>query len=39
MALAEHASSAEAAGIDCIWTPELFRSSVTQATWLAAKTE
>jgi len=37
--LAEQASSAEAAGIDCIWTPELFRSSVTQATWLAAKTE
>ena len=32
-------ASAEAAGIDCIWTPELFRSSVTQATWLAAKTE
>src|SRR6188768_4592502 len=39
MELAEQASSAEAAGIDCIWTPELFRSSVTQATWLAAKTE
>ena len=37
--LAEQASAAEAAGIDCIWTPELFRSSVTQATWLAAKTE
>src|SRR5260370_17453937 len=37
--LAEQASSAEAAGIECIWTPELFRSSVTQATWLAAKTE
>ena len=37
--LAEQASSAEAAGIDCVWTPELFRSSVTQATWLAAKTE
>src|SRR3954467_13206319 len=37
--LAEQASSAEATGIDCIWTPELFRSSVTQATWLAAKTE
>ena len=37
--LAEQASAAEAAGIDCVWTPELFRSSVTQATWLAAKTE
>ena len=37
--LAEQAAAAEAAGIDCIWTPELFRSSVTQATWLAAKTE
>jgi probable F420-dependent oxidoreductase len=37
--LAEQARAAEAAGIDCIWTPELFRSSVTQATWLAAKTE
>jgi len=37
--LAEQARIAEAAGIDCIWTPELFRSSVTQATWLAAQTE
>ena len=37
--LADEARSAEAAGIDCVWTPELFRSSVTQATWLAAKTE
>ena len=37
--LAEQAAAAEAAGIDCVWTPELFRSSVTQATWLAAKTE
>jgi probable F420-dependent oxidoreductase len=37
--LAEQAQAAEAAGIDCVWTPELFRSSVTQATWLAAKTE
>jgi probable F420-dependent oxidoreductase len=37
--LAEQANAAEAAGIDCVWTPELFRSSVTQATWLAAKTE
>jgi probable F420-dependent oxidoreductase len=37
--LAEQARIAEAAGIDCVWTPELFRSSVTQATWLAAQTE
>jgi probable F420-dependent oxidoreductase len=37
--LAEQAKVAEAAGIDCVWTPELFRSSVTQATWLAARTE
>jgi probable F420-dependent oxidoreductase len=37
--LAQQAGAAEAAGIDCVWTPELFRSSVTQATWLAAKTE
>ena len=37
--LAEQALAAEAAGIDCVWTPELFRSSVTQATWLAAKTD
>jgi probable F420-dependent oxidoreductase len=37
--LAEQASSAEAAGLDCVWAPELFRSSVTQATWLAAKTD
>src|SRR5204863_7685361 len=37
--LAEQAAVAEAAGIDYIWTPELFRSSVTQATWLAARTE
>ncbi|HEX2358861.1 MAG TPA: LLM class flavin-dependent oxidoreductase [Solirubrobacterales bacterium] len=37
--LADQARAAEAAGIDCVWTPELFRSSVTQAAWLAAKTE
>src|SRR3954451_3023595 len=37
--LAEQACSAEAAGIDCVWAPELFRSSMTQATWLAARTE
>jgi probable F420-dependent oxidoreductase len=37
--LAAEAGRAEAAGIDCIWAPELFRSSITQAAWLAAKTE
>jgi probable F420-dependent oxidoreductase len=37
--LATQAREAEAAGIDCVWTPELFRSSVTQATWIAAATE
>jgi len=37
--LTEQAAVAEAAGIDCVWAPELFRSSVTQATWLAASTE
>ena len=26
------ALAAEKAGIDCVWTPELFRSSFTQAT-------
>jgi alkanesulfonate monooxygenase SsuD/methylene tetrahydromethanopterin reductase-like flavin-dependent oxidoreductase (luciferase family) len=36
--LAEQAKEAEAADIDCVWTPELFRSSVTQATWIAAAT-
>lgn len=30
---------AEAAGVECVWAPELFRSSVTQAAFLAAKTE
>ncbi len=30
---------AEAAGIECVWAPELFRSAVTQAAYLAAKTE
>src|SRR3954452_2623604 len=30
---------AEAAGIECVWAPELFRSSVTQAAFLAGKTE
>ena len=37
--LAEQAREAETAGIDCVWAVELFRSSVTQAMWLAAKTE
>jgi len=37
--LADQARIAEAAGMDCIWAPELFRSSVTQATWIAAATE
>jgi len=30
---------AEEAGVECVWAPELFRSAVTQATYLAAKTE
>jgi probable F420-dependent oxidoreductase len=38
-ALTEQVGAAEAAGIDCVWAPELFRSSVTQATWLAAQSE
>lgn len=37
--LASQARAAEAAGIDCVWTVELFRSSLTQAMWLAARTE
>ncbi|MGI9557655.1 MAG: LLM class flavin-dependent oxidoreductase [Solirubrobacterales bacterium] len=37
--LAAQAQEAEEAGVECLWAPELFRSSVTQATWLAAKTE
>jgi probable F420-dependent oxidoreductase len=37
--LAEQARAAEAAGIDCVWAVELFRSSLTQAMWLAANTE
>jgi alkanesulfonate monooxygenase SsuD/methylene tetrahydromethanopterin reductase-like flavin-dependent oxidoreductase (luciferase family) len=37
--LTEQAAAAESGGIECIWTPELFRSSVTQATFLAARTE
>src|ERR1700744_6611073 len=30
---------AEAAGVECIWAPELFRAADTQAAYLAAKTE
>ncbi len=37
--LAAEAQAAERAGVECVWTPELFRSSVTQATWIAARTE
>jgi probable F420-dependent oxidoreductase len=37
--LASQAVEAERAGIECLWAPELFRSSVTQATWLAARTQ
>ena len=37
--LADQARAAEAAGVDCVWVVELFRSSVTQAMWLASQTE
>jgi probable F420-dependent oxidoreductase len=37
--LEQQAREAEAAGIECVWAPELFRSSITQATFLAARTE
>ncbi len=37
--LADRARDAERAGLDCVWAPELLRSSVTQATWIAAATE
>ena len=37
--LGEQGREAEAAGIDCVWAVELFRSSLTQAMWLAAQTE
>jgi probable F420-dependent oxidoreductase len=37
--LETQAGEAEAAGIDCVWAPELFRSSVTQAVFLAARSE
>ena len=37
--LEAEAKRAEGAGVECVWAPELFRSSVTQAAYLAAKTE
>jgi probable F420-dependent oxidoreductase len=37
--LESEAKLAETAGIECVWAPELFRSSVTQAAFLAARTE
>ena len=37
--LEEETRRAEEAGIECVWAPELFRSSMTQAAYLAAKTE
>jgi alkanesulfonate monooxygenase SsuD/methylene tetrahydromethanopterin reductase-like flavin-dependent oxidoreductase (luciferase family) len=37
--LAVQTREAEAAGVECVWAPELFRSSFTQATWLAARTD
>jgi probable F420-dependent oxidoreductase len=37
--LAAQSREAESAGIECVWMPELFRSSVTQATWIIAATE
>jgi probable F420-dependent oxidoreductase len=36
--LTEEGRRADEAGIDCLWAPELFRGSFTQATWLAAHT-
>src|SRR5436189_4705208 len=29
----------EAAGVECVWAPELFRSSITQAAYLAGRTD
>jgi probable F420-dependent oxidoreductase len=37
--LESEAKLAEDAGVECLWAPELFRSSVTQAAYLAARTE
>lgn len=37
--LASEARAAERAGIEGVWAIELYRSTMTQATWLAAHTE
>jgi len=37
--LEAEAKRAEAAGVECVWAPELFRSSMTQAAYLAGRTE
>jgi probable F420-dependent oxidoreductase len=37
--LEQDAKQAEAVGIECTWAPELFRSSMTQAAYLAGRTE
>jgi probable F420-dependent oxidoreductase len=37
--LARQVAEAEAAGVECVWAPELFGSSITQATWMAARSE
>jgi probable F420-dependent oxidoreductase len=37
--LEAEALRAEAAGVECVWAPELFRSADSQAAYLAAKTE
>ncbi|MBW8058981.1 MAG: LLM class flavin-dependent oxidoreductase [Solirubrobacterales bacterium] len=37
--LEAEAKRAEAAGAECVWAPELFRSSMTQAAYLAGRTE
>ncbi len=37
--LEAEAKLAEEAGVECLWAPELFRSSVTQAAFLAGRTE
>jgi probable F420-dependent oxidoreductase len=36
--LERETAAAESAGVECVWAPELFRSSVTQAAYLAART-
>ncbi|MBS1861463.1 MAG: LLM class flavin-dependent oxidoreductase [Actinobacteria bacterium] len=36
--LEAEALRAEAAGVECVWAPELFRAADTQAAYLAAKT-